>query len=166
MHLILDNYGTHGHEKVKQWLSQNPRFVLHFIPTSSSWLNLVERWFAELTEKAIRRSAFRSVEDLKKAIAKFSDFLERQSFAFRLDGHGGKDLGKNLQSSKSFGANQPWLHSAPSKIITALNCGTLAVRSGNQKDFRTVGYLIRETSRGKILETSLVHLEKTLLSSR
>jgi transposase len=71
LHLILDNYGTHGHEKVKQWLSQNPRFVLHFIPTSSSWLNLVERWFAELTQKAIRRSAFRSVEDLEKAIADF-----------------------------------------------------------------------------------------------
>lgn len=71
LHLILDNYGTHGHEKVKQWLARHPRFVLHFIPTSSSWLNLVERWFAELTEKAIRRRAFRSVEDLEKVIADF-----------------------------------------------------------------------------------------------
>ena len=57
LHLILDNYGTHGHEKVRRWLAKHPRFVLHFIPTSSSWLNLVERWFGELSQKAIRRGA-------------------------------------------------------------------------------------------------------------
>lgn len=71
LHLILDNYGTHGHERVRQWLAKHPRFVLHFIPTSSSWLNLVERWFAELSEKAVRRGAFRSVEELQCAIDKF-----------------------------------------------------------------------------------------------
>jgi transposase len=71
LHLILDNYGTHGHERVRQWLAKHPRFVLHFIPTSSSWLNLVERWFAELNQKAVRRGVFRSVADLKKAIADF-----------------------------------------------------------------------------------------------
>lgn len=71
LHLILDNYSTHGHERVRRWLVKHPRFVLHFIPTSSSWLNLVERWFAELSEKAVRRGAFRSVQDLEGAIEEF-----------------------------------------------------------------------------------------------
>lgn len=73
LHLILDNYGTHGHERVRQWLAKHPRFVLHFIPTSSSWLNLVERWFEELSEKAVRRGAFRSVADLERAIEEFME---------------------------------------------------------------------------------------------
>jgi transposase len=71
LHLILDNYGTHRHPKVRQWLAKHPRFVLHFIPTSSSWLNLVERWFAELSQKAVRRGTFQSVEDLEQAIEGF-----------------------------------------------------------------------------------------------
>jgi transposase len=71
LHLILDNYGTHGHEKVRRWLAKHPRFVLHFIPTSSSWLNLVERWFGELSQKTIRRGAFKSVTDLQQAITEF-----------------------------------------------------------------------------------------------
>jgi transposase len=71
LHLILDNYGTHGHEKVRGWLAKHPRFVLHFIPTSSSWLNLVERWFGELSAKAVRRGVFRSVPDLQQAIGEF-----------------------------------------------------------------------------------------------
>ena len=71
LHLIMDNYGTHKEPHVKSWLAKHPRFVCHFIPTSSSWLNLVERWFAELTEKAIRRGSFVSVSDLQAAIDKF-----------------------------------------------------------------------------------------------
>jgi transposase len=71
LHLILDNYGTHSHPKVRAWLGKHPRFVLHFIPTSSSWLNLVERWFAELSEKAVKRGSFKSVEELEKAIEAF-----------------------------------------------------------------------------------------------
>lgn len=71
LHLILDNYGTHGHERVRRWLAKHPRFVLHFIPTSSSWLNLVERWFGELSEKAVRRGAFRNVTELQQAIEEF-----------------------------------------------------------------------------------------------
>ena len=73
LHLILDNYGTHGHERVRRWLAKHPRFVLHFIPTSASWLNLVERWFAELTAKAVRRGVFRSVAELEQAIAGFME---------------------------------------------------------------------------------------------
>jgi transposase len=71
LHLILDNYGTHGHERVRRWLANHSRFVLHFIPTSSSWLNLVERWFEELSEKAVRRGVFRSVKELQRAIQEF-----------------------------------------------------------------------------------------------
>ncbi|MGH9071328.1 MAG: IS630 family transposase, partial [Acidimicrobiales bacterium] len=68
VHLILDNYGTHKHPNVVTWLSKHPRFHLHFTPTSSSWLNLVERWFRNLTDKAIRRGVFKSVPDLVEAI--------------------------------------------------------------------------------------------------
>jgi transposase len=71
LHLIMDNYGTHKHENVRAWLKRHPRFVLHFVPTSSSWLNLVERWFGVLDDKAIPRGVFRSVEDLKAAIDAF-----------------------------------------------------------------------------------------------
>jgi transposase len=68
VHLILDNYATHKHPNVKAWLAKNPRFHLHFTPTSSSWLNLVERWFRDLTDKALRRGVFHSVPDLITAI--------------------------------------------------------------------------------------------------
>jgi transposase len=68
VHLILDNYGTHKHPNVTAWLAKHPRFHLHFTPTSSSWLNLVERWFRNLTDKAIRRGVFPSVPDLIAAI--------------------------------------------------------------------------------------------------
>ena len=68
IHMILDNYATHKHPDVKAWLEKHPRFHLHFIPTSSSWLNLVERWFRDITDKAIRRGVFHSVPDLITAI--------------------------------------------------------------------------------------------------
>lgn len=71
LHVVMDNYGTHKHPKVQRWLERHPRFVPHFIPTSSSWLNLVERWFGELTSKRIRRGVFVSVADLQAAIAEF-----------------------------------------------------------------------------------------------
>ena len=71
LHLVLDNYGTHKHPKVQSWLERHPRFTLHFIPTSSSWLNQVERWFGELTQKAVRRGAFISVAELQAAIEQF-----------------------------------------------------------------------------------------------
>src|ERR1700689_2808873 len=71
LHLVMDNYGTHKHASVRTWLKRHPRFVLHFVPTSSSWLNLIERWFGELTSKRVRRGSFHSVEDLEKAIAEF-----------------------------------------------------------------------------------------------
>jgi len=73
VHVITDNYGTRGHDNVQAWLAKHPRFHFHFTPTSSSWLNLVERWFRELTQKAIRRGVFRSVPDLVAAIYAYLD---------------------------------------------------------------------------------------------
>ena len=71
LHLILDNYGTHNHPNVKAWLQQHRRFHLHFTPTSASWLNLVERWFGEITRKRIRRGVFKSVPELIDAIREY-----------------------------------------------------------------------------------------------
>jgi transposase len=71
LHLICDNYGTHKHPAVKQWLATHPRFHLHFTPTSASWLNLVERWFGLITAQAIRRGSFDSVARLEQAITRF-----------------------------------------------------------------------------------------------
>jgi transposase len=73
LHLVMDNYGTHKHPRVQAWLKRHPRFIPHFVPTSSSWLNLVERWFGELTSKRIRRGVFHSVPDLIAAIEEFME---------------------------------------------------------------------------------------------
>jgi len=71
LHLVLDNYATHKTPAIHQWLLKHPRFHLHFTPTSSSWMNLVERWFAELTNRKLRRSAHRSVTELETDIRKW-----------------------------------------------------------------------------------------------
>jgi len=68
VHLILDNYGTHKTALIRRWLAKRPRFHVHFTPTSASWINLVERWFAALTQKQIRRGAHRSLRELERAI--------------------------------------------------------------------------------------------------
>src|SRR5713226_8052923 len=71
LHLVLDNYGTHTHPRVRTWLKRHPRFIPHFVPTSSSWLNLIERWFGELTGKRVRRGSFANVDELQQAIMEF-----------------------------------------------------------------------------------------------
>jgi transposase len=76
LHLIVDNYATHKHPKVQSWLKRHRRFHMHFIPTSSSWLNLVERWFREITDNRIRRGTFRNVEQLIQAIM---DYIEQHN---------------------------------------------------------------------------------------
>lgn len=76
LHLIVDNYATHKHPKVKSWLSRHPRIHLHFIPTSSSWLNMVERWFRDLTCNRLRRGSFQSVPSL---IAAITDYLSNHN---------------------------------------------------------------------------------------
>jgi transposase len=76
LHLIVDNYATHKHPNVKKWLEKHPRFHMHFTPTSSSWLNLVERWFGLITDKRIRRAVFKSEQDLIDAIM---DYIENHN---------------------------------------------------------------------------------------
>src|SRR6266851_5536206 len=71
IHLIMDNYGTHKTAIIRKWFAKRPRFHVHFTPTYGSWINLVERWFAELTNKRIRRGVFRSVKDLETAIREY-----------------------------------------------------------------------------------------------
>ena len=78
LHLIVDNYATHKTEAVKGWLKRHKRFHLHFTPTSASWLNMVERFFAEITRERIRRGAFTSVAELKEAIM---EYLENHNAA-------------------------------------------------------------------------------------
>jgi len=73
IHLIMDNYGTHKTDSVKRWLLKRPRYHVHFTPTSASWLNLIERFFAELTEKRIRRGTFTSVDQLNQGIMDYLD---------------------------------------------------------------------------------------------
>ena len=85
VHVVLDNASTHKTPAVKRWLTAHPRFVLHFTPTSSSWLNLVERWFGELTTKKLQRGTHRSVRALNADIRAWIDDLERQPPALRLD---------------------------------------------------------------------------------
>ena len=82
IHLILDNYGTHKHSRVRQWLAAHPRYHVHFTPTGSSWLNQVERWFAEITRKRIRRGTFRSVQELTQAIHEYIRTYNRQPQPF------------------------------------------------------------------------------------
>ncbi len=71
VHLVMDNYATHKHPKIKAWLARHPRYHLHFTPTYASWLNQVERWFALITQRAIRRGSFRNVRQLIKQIDDF-----------------------------------------------------------------------------------------------
>lgn len=82
VHLICDNYGTHKHAKVKAWLARRPRFHLHFTPTYSSWLNQVERWFALITNQAIKRGSFESVTELKRKINEFVDHYNQHPRPF------------------------------------------------------------------------------------
>jgi putative transposase len=80
--LIVDNYATHKHPKVKAWLAQRPRFHLHFTPTYASWLNQVERWFALITDRAIRRGSYSSVKQLIARIEQFVAAYNKTSAPF------------------------------------------------------------------------------------
>jgi transposase len=82
VHLIVDNYATHKHPKVERWLNRHPRFHMHFTPTGCSWLNMVERFFRDLTENRLRRGVFRSVEELIVAIADYVDHHNKKPKPF------------------------------------------------------------------------------------
>jgi transposase len=82
VHVVMDNYGTHKHPRVRDWFVRHPEFVPHFTPTSSSWLNQVERFFAQITERRIRRGSFRSVTELEQAIAEYLNAHNQKSRPF------------------------------------------------------------------------------------
>ena len=94
LHLIVDNYATHKHPDVRAWLRKHPRFHIHYTPTSSSWINLVERWFGLLTERCIRRGIFTSVSQLKKAILRYLNVSNRKPRPFRWTATAGKIIRK------------------------------------------------------------------------
>jgi transposase len=83
LHLVADNYATHKHPKVRRWLTRHPRFHMHFTPTSSSWLNLVERWFRDLTQKRLRRGTFTSVRQLQAAIFEYVEHHNDRTEGYR-----------------------------------------------------------------------------------
>ena len=105
IHVILDNYGTHKHTNVQAWLARHPRWTFHFIPTSSSWLNAIEGFFAKLTRRRLKHGVFRSVDDLKTAITNF------------IENH-------NQTEAKPF----TW-RASPEKIIAARNRGFQSLES-------------------------------------
>ena len=97
LHVIVDNYATHKHPRVKSWLRRHPRFHLHFIPTSSSWLNLVERWFRDITDKRIRRGSFGSVPELIAAIERISGQSQSEPAHLHVDRVRGAHFGQDRQ---------------------------------------------------------------------
>jgi len=112
LHLVLDNYGTRKRPGVTAWLERHPRIVPHFIPTSSSWLNLVERWFGELTCKRIRRGSFVSVHDLERAIDEFLQAWNEQAQALRVDRDDRVDLPRVVAMQADPRAHTTRLHPA------------------------------------------------------
>ena len=104
LHLIVDNYATHKHPRVQAWLRRHPRFHLHFTPTSCSWLNLVERWFRELTVKRIRRGSFHSVKDLITAIRQYIDHHNQNPQVFVWTASPDRILGKVAKCKEALDA--------------------------------------------------------------
>ena len=107
LHLIMDNYGTHKHAKVKAWLQRNPRFVPHFVPTSSSWMNLIERWFGHLDNKAIRRGVFLSWPTCKRQSRRFSPL------GIRIPNPSCGPRPSNPSRKSSTAVAAPWSRSSP-----------------------------------------------------
>jgi hypothetical protein len=106
----MDNYGTHKHEKVRRFLERHRRFKVHYIPTSSSWLNLVERWFAELSGEAIQRGSFASVPDLIQSNPGLHRQMECRTYALCLGGKSRGHLGQGRKVPPAAGRNLPRMH--------------------------------------------------------
>ncbi len=85
IHVILDNYGTHKHLKVRAWLARHPRWIFHFTPTSASWMNAVEGFFSALTRRRLKRGNFSGIVDLQAAINRYHRRAQRQAEALHLD---------------------------------------------------------------------------------
>lgn len=104
LHLIVDNYATHKHPNVNAWLAKPPRFHLHFTPTSASWLNLVERFFRDITEDQIRRGVFHSVADLERAITAYLDHRNEHPKPYRWTATAASILAKVHRANVSLAA--------------------------------------------------------------
>jgi len=104
LHLIVDNYSTHKHPRVKTWLKRHPRFHLHFTPTSCSWLNMIERWFRDLTDKRIRRGSFTSVPDLITTIDEYLSNHNQNPHVFIWTATPDKILAKIAKCKEAFDA--------------------------------------------------------------
>jgi transposase len=98
LHLIVDNYATHKHPAVREWLGKHPRFVMHFTPTSASWLNMVERFFRDLSEKRLRRESFASVADLEEVIAQYIEHHNKNPKPFIWTASAGDILAKVMRA--------------------------------------------------------------------
>src|SRR3954468_15962295 len=107
VHIVLDNYGTHKTELIRKWFAKRPRFHLHFTPTYGSWLNLVERWFAEITNKRIRRGIFRSVKELETAIREYLDVHNESPRRFAWRKTAGDILASMARYAQRTHATQP-----------------------------------------------------------
>ena len=103
LHLILDNYGTHKTPEVKRWLAKHPRFKLHFTPTSSSWLNLIECWFAELSRRRIRRGTFNNIGELTATIKEHIDLNNAHPKPFEWHASAEEILGKVKRCKEALG---------------------------------------------------------------
>jgi transposase len=119
VHLVLDNYGTHKTPKVIRWFARHPRYQLHFTPTSGSWVNQVERWFAKITEKRIRRGSFKSVPSLEKAIIEYLEYNNEQPKPFVWTADADLILGKIQRLCERI-SNSPKTSTAPSRSSTNL----------------------------------------------
>ena len=102
VHLVMDNYGTHKVNRVRNWLARHPRYHVHFTPTGASWLNLVERLFAELTERCVRRGSHTAVRDLEEAMLNYLDNRNEQPKPFVWHADADLILSKVARLSKRF----------------------------------------------------------------
>ena len=107
LHLILDNYATHKHPKVQKWLAQHPRFRLHFTPTSASWLNMVERFFRDLTVNRLRRGVFRSLPELIAALEKYLAHHNKEPKPFIWTANAKDVLSKVTRARKKLARRKP-----------------------------------------------------------
>jgi len=106
LHLIVDNYSTHKHQKVKEWLKKNPRFHMHFTPTGSSWMNLVERFFSDITNDVIRDGSFKNIKELEQSINNYLSDRNKNPKRYVWKKEGAKILEKINKARKSIGWNE------------------------------------------------------------
>jgi transposase len=146
IHVILDNYGTHKHPKVDQWLANHPRWVFHFTPTSASWLNAVEGFFSAITRRRIRRGVFTSVADLEDAIKRYIADHNRHAKPFltlspRTAARGGRSSEKRCRKrALSLAGGAIYVHAAGRPSLRSRNQGHwAAVALGAWPDRRHYG---------------------------